>query len=632
MLQTIRNVVSGWVAVVFVALLIIPFAFWGIDSYFGGGANVNVASVNGVDISLQEYQRSYQNIRQQWQEISPALAEQTEFLRQQTLDSLIDRVLLLELKDNLGFRVSDEQVRAAIFEIPIFRNPEGFDTVRYQSYLRSMGYSPAQFEAQMREDITLQQLQAGLLQTIFISPSEVISLAALDNEMRDITYGQIYLSDHESDIEVTEAEIEAFYNEHRQEFMSPEQVRVAYLHLSIDNIASQISVDEQALRSFFENVRANYSITERRKVRQILVYADNEDEESKLRAEAVATELYTQVASGMTFDQAREQYAEDEQITVEISDFGYLNPGVLDPEINDVVFNSEIGVISEPILSAYGYQLVIVDDITGGTVAEFEDVQAEIARDYRLEQAERRFFDLYDELAVLTYEHPDTLDVAAESLGIAVRESMPINRLGANEALLNDQKVIAAAFSDEVLVNQNNSQLIELAPNQIVVLRVIEHTPQQQTPLADVRDQLIAEVRLDKGSAITRNRGEQIIARINQGDQIEALADEFGIDWREEMHLKRDSYYVAGEILETAFKAGRPESGEPLLAGVAVAEGDYAVIIVNNVHDLEPASLTSEQTAPISDYIKQATASKSWSLMMADLRAKADIQIFQMNM
>jgi peptidyl-prolyl cis-trans isomerase D len=632
MLQTIRNVVSGWVAVVFVALLIIPFAFWGIDSYFGGGANVNVASVNGVDISLQEYQRSYQNIRQQWQEISPALAEQTEFLRQQTLDSLIDRVLLLELKESLGFRVSDEQVRAAIFEIPIFRNPEGFDTVRYQSYLRSMGYSPAQFEAQMREDITLQQLQAGLLQTIFVSPSEVTSLAALDNEMRDITYAQIYLSDHESEIEVTEAEIEAFYNEHRQEFMSPEQVRVAYLQLSIDNIASQISVDEQALRSFFENARANYSITERRKVRQILVYADNEDEESKQRAEAVARELYTQVASGLTFDQAREQYAEDEQITVEISDFGYLNPGVLDPEINDVAFNSEIGVISEPILSAYGYQLVIVDDITGGTVAEFEDVQAEIARDYRLEQAERRFFDLYDELAVLTYEHPDTLDIAAESLGIAVRESLSINRLGANEALLNDQKVIAAAFSDEVLINRNNSQLIELAPNQIVVLRVIEHTPQQQTPLADVRDQVIAEVRLDKGSAITRNRGEQIIARINQGDQIEVLAEEFGIDWREEMHLKRDSYYVTGEILETAFKAGRPEPGEPLLAGVAVAEGDYAVIIVNNVHDLEPDSLTSEQTTPISDYIKQATASKSWSLMMADLRAKADIQIFEVNM
>src|SRR5690606_13583684 len=101
--------------------------------------------VNGVEITLPEYQRSLQNIRQQWQEISPALAEQTEFLKQQTLDSLIDRVLLLELKESVGFRVSDEQVRAAIYDIPVFRNPEGFDTVRYQNYLRSMGYSPAQF-------------------------------------------------------------------------------------------------------------------------------------------------------------------------------------------------------------------------------------------------------------------------------------------------------------------------------------------------------------------------------------------------------------------------------------------------------------------------------------------------------
>jgi len=632
MLQSIRNLLSGWVAVVFVALLIIPFAFWGIDSYFGSGFNVNVASVNGVDVSLPEYQRRFQDVRQQWQEISPAMAEQTEFIKEQTLDSLIDRVLLLELKESLGFSVADEQVREAIFNIPLFRNPEGFDTVRYQTFLRSSGFTPAQFEAQMREDITLQQLQSGLIETIIVSPAEISSLAVLDNEMRDISYSQINFSDVESVIPVSDTEVESYYNENSANFMTPETVSVAFIELSIDNIAGQINVDEQVLRTYFDDYRANYSVTERRKVRQILVYADDENEESRQQAEAIAREVHEKVLSGISFEQVRDQYAGHELITVEISDFGYLNPGVLDPEINDLVFAIEQGVISEPVLSQYGYQLLIVDDITGGSTAEFEDVITEVTSDYRREQAERRFFDLYDELSVLTYEHPDTLEVAAESLGIPVRESQAISRTGTNDLLLDDQKVIDAAFSDTVLLDGNNSQLIELAPNQVVVLRLLEHTPQQLTPLADVRDQVSDQIRLQKGAAITRNKGEEIIAKIRQGVDMQVLATEYGLEWQEELQLKRDGFYVGAEILDAAFKAGRPENGSEPIVGVQVAQADYAVIVVNAVHDLAPDSLSAEQIEPISNYVKQSVATKSWSLMLENMRASADITIFEANL
>jgi len=629
MLQSIRNMLTGWVAVVFVALLIIPFAFWGIDSYFGSGARVNVARVNGVDISLAEYQRAYQNTRQQWQEISPMLAEQTEFLRQQTLDSLVDRLLVLELKDKLGLRLGDDHVRMAIYEIPVFRNPEGFDTVAYQIYLRSMGYTPSQFESQVREDMTLQQLQSGLFGTLIVTSAETAKLAALENERRDISYAQIPFDSVESGIEVTEAEAELYYQEHSEEFMLPEEARVAYIYLTIDSIARQISADEESLRDYFDSYRANYSVVERRKVRQILVYADADT--SMPRAESVAREIYEQVAAGMTFAQAQERY-DDGDISIEISDFGFLNPGVLDPEVNEVVFSIEQGVISEPIPSPYGYQLVMVEDITGGTVPNFEDVRDEVSRDYRREQAERRFFDLYDELAVLTYEHPDTLEVASELLDVPILESQSVTRAGASDPLLNNPGVISAVFSDDVLIGRNNSGLIELEPNRIMVLRIVEHTPARLAPFQEVRDEVFEIIQYEKGIEITRTIGAEIRAKLGQGIDKETLAEEYGIQWREESQIERDSFYLNGQILDAAFTAGRPTDETPVIGGVSLFDGGYAVIVVNAVHDLDPASLTKEDMEPIRDFIRQSAASKMWTYLIEDLRSRAEITIFDSNM
>ena len=237
MLQTIRNVFTGWVAVIFIVLLIIPFAFWGIDSYFGNTTNIDAANVNGVEVSLVEYQRSYQNIQQQMQEISPALAEQTEFIKQQTLDRLVERILLLDIKNEMRFLISDNQVRSAIFEIPAFQNPEGFNTVAYQNFLISQGYTPTMFEAEIKEDLSLEQLQAGIIQTTIVPPDEARRIAALERQTRDIQYGNVSYNSFEDVILVSDEELQEYYNQNSTSFMSPEQVTVSYLYLSLTDIA-----------------------------------------------------------------------------------------------------------------------------------------------------------------------------------------------------------------------------------------------------------------------------------------------------------------------------------------------------------------------------------------------------------
>jgi peptidyl-prolyl cis-trans isomerase D len=577
-----------------------------------------------------EYQRSYQNIRQQMQEISPALAEQTEFIKQQTLDRLVERILLLDIKNELGFMISDNQVRSAILEIPAFQNPEGFNSVAYQNFLLTQGYTPALFEAEIKEDLTLEQLQAGIIQTTIVPPDEARHIASLERQTRDIQYGSVTFNSFEDVILVSDAEMEEYYNQNSASFMSPEQLRVSYIYLSLEDIAADVTADEDQIRTYFDSNRQNYSITERRKVRQLLVYSDTEDVNES--ASNIANQIYDLLnTSESSFDDVVNQFDSD-QITVESSDFGYLNQGVLDPEVDEVVFGLEPGVISQPIETEYGYQIVVVDDITGGDRPEFEQVSGEVETDFRREQAEVSFFELYDELSVLTYENPDTLEIASESLGLPVMQGGTITRLNAEDPLLNNQRVISAAFSDDVLIEGNNSELIEVNTDQIVVIRVTDHQSEQVRPYEDVQEVIRQRLRFQKGTVMTQQRGQEIMSRLESGSQLAEIEDEYSIIWATRIAMDRNDTNIDRQIVETAFTAGTPSEGESVYGGVSLLSGDYVVVMVTAVHDVDPALIPDEEVTQIQVRLMQNQASRTWSSIIGDLRSNADIEIYEDNL
>ena len=599
MLQAIRSIFTGWMAVLFVGLLIIPFAFWGIDSYFNNAANISAANVNSVNISLAEYQKSFQNIRRQLQNISPALAEKNEFIQQQTLDKLVERILLMEIKGELGLRVSEDQIRSAIYEIPAFNNPEGFAPVAYQNYLLSSGYTPTLFEAELREDMSLEQLQAGILATTIVTPDELKRIVAFEKQTRDIQYATISYDSFREQIEVSNSEIQTYYDTHTSDFTSPEQVNLSYLMLSIDNVAMEV---------------------------------DATDDENMENASNVAEQIYELVTNTDTsFDDAQNQFDSDE-ITVEASDFGFLNEGVLDAEIDEVVFSAEIGVVSRPILSEYGYQIIVVDEVTGGDSPTFEQVSGEVETDYRREQAEKRFFQLYDELAVLTYEHPESLELASESLGLPILESGFMSQMGGSNTLLSNQKVIASAFSDEVLIMGNNSDLIELDSDRIVVIRVQEHKQQQVLPLSEVRETIDARLLFEKGSEKTQSIGQEIIAKLEQNIDPASLATEYSIIWAERNGVSRDNTELDRSIIETVFNSGSPTDGNSVIAGTQLIQGDYAIVRVNTVNNVESESILDEDILTVKNRISQNRASKTWSSIISNLRTDASIEIYENNL
>ena len=263
---------------------------------------------------------------------------------------------------------------------------------------------------------------------------------------------------------------------------------------------------------------------------------------------------------------------------------------------------------------------------------ELSDVRGEVDTDYRRNEAEKRFFEIYDELAVLTYENPDTLEIASEVLGLDVQQSDYISRAGGSDLLLNNQKILSAAFGDDVLIEGNNSELIEVSTDQIVVIRVIGHQPQRTMSLSEVEDSIREKLLFDKVSDITATRANEIIEKIRQGNDADVVTGEYSVIWTNKDEVSRTDIALDGQILQGVFTAETPAEGESTVTGVPLLSGDYGIVLIRNVNDIDPESLTDEDVADIFTRVMQNNASRAWSNILSDLKADAEIEIFENNL
>ena len=633
MLQNIRNWVTGWLAVVIVVLLIIPFAFWGINYYFGQGSDILAAKVNGYKITLRDYQLAYQRLRQQWQSAGTDIANQEEVLKQRTIDTLVNRMLLSQLKGDLDLRVSDSQVRQTIMSIRAFQGDNGFDRSLYEQYLNSAGYTPVTFEGQLREDMTSEQLQAGILESGFVTKAAVERIARLNNQTRDFDYALISFGKIAEDIHISDADVKQYYDNNDKEFMDPEKVRIAYLDLSRDNIAKQVTVNEDELKSYFENHRENYSVAEQRKVDQVLVSAGKKPSE-KLLAEAKtrAEELKKELESGKTIkDIAKESSsAKDKKINVDVSEFGYLAKGILEPEVDSLTFSLKKGEVGGPVHTDTGYHIILVEDIRGGQKSSFDEVRDQVEKDYRISEAEKRFYELAEKLATMTFEHPESLEVASEELGLPIQKSDYFSRDGADNGFLKNPKVLSAAFSDEVLQNGNNSDVIELDSNRDVVLHVIDHRMPQKKPLSEVHDDIVKTLRFNNGSRRTEEIGNEVMQGLGQGENKDTLAAKYSLDWKTASNVKRDDVNVNRAVLRKAFSLGRPDAGKPLIGGTSLGSGDFVVIALKGVHDA--GTLAYEDINPVRKELERQHATTGWMEFMESLKENANIHVYKDNL
>jgi peptidyl-prolyl cis-trans isomerase D len=642
MLGMIRDKASGWIAGIIVGALVLSFAFWGVSSYFGQGGDVNVATVNGTDINLKAFQQSFYTLRKQMQSMlqDDALTlEEEAFVKEETLKRLIEAEVVNQvIKDN-GLRISNAKVVETIKELEYFKDDEVFDRDKYERSIISMGMEPVYFEAQLRMDLLSEQLQAGLSESLFVLESELNDVVRLKSQTRDLTYSILNLSSFADEGDVNDSEVDAFYKANPQRFVEPEKVKIEYLELDVNELAKTITSDEESLRNYYNNNKDKYDVVEQRSIKKLFVKtgeltADDKieefNEEEKAKAKAVIESALAMVKEGKTFEEVIEKFSEEGKGALEFSEHAFMTKGVTDKAVEEFLFSSEEGEVSDVIKSRTGLNIVKVGEVKGGPKNIYETVAEQVDQDYKKSEAELQFFELSDQLTNLTYEHSDTLEVAAETVNREVIESDYFSRDSAPEGILSNSKIISTSFNPELISNGQNSEAIELADSHIVVLRVVDHKVATTKALDDVREDVISSIKMERAAEKISEAKEAITKQLKDGVAPEALSNDIEVEWTTVEKVTRNDVNVNRAVLRYAFQSGKPDGDKPIILSNRLGSGDYAIILVTAAYDGEVVE--DDETSKKHDLeLKRNRGTVEWQEFLQNARNNADVKVYKDN-
>ena len=632
MLQAMRDRVMGVLGWIVIGLIIITFALFGLGSYLQDSGQVFVAKVNDVEISPRELQMAYQQQRARMEQMlgdayNPALIDD-QGLRQTALKGLIERQLLLQAAQNDGMLVSDQLLAAKIHAVPAFHQDGSFSEEKYQQLIRQQGRLPAEFEYETRRMLQTEQLLNGLSQTAFVTREEVDRAYRLQEQKRDFTYLVISSEAFKANVDISDEQIQQYYGQHSDKFVTPERVRLAYLRLTGEVLSENIQVDEEELLAYYEEKKESLLTQEQRQASHILIqHAAGADEETVNAAKAEAEDLLKQIRDGAEFAELARQHSDDPGSAEQGGDLGFFARGAMVPEFDKAVFSMDVGEISEPVHTQFGFHIIKLTDLRGADIPELDEVREELIAELKQRGVSDLFYDQFEQLSDVSYENPESLDAAADALGLEVQTSDWLTATG-GPGIGEYPKVVAIAFSDDVLEAGNNSEPVEVGDNDAIVVRVAERQAAQATPMDAVREQIVEELVQQQAVEQARSRGEELLEQLKQGSPMEELGEQDYITFHKaEGVTRRASADQNAEVVRAVFKLGRPDDGAGIDKGFELENGDYAVVRLTGVSDADPASIAEATRSQLERGLENIRRSVMISTMTEELRARADIVI-----
>lgn len=587
MLQSIRDKSTGPIAWAIILLISIPFAFWGIESYMRTSGNPVVAEVGDVEITDAELRRSYDRYYQQLQSLlgdkfDPSLINASQ-RRREVLENMVQEALLTQHTRDAGYSASDLAVMQALQQNPNFQIDGQFSPERYRSLLAQNGYNPAAYEANLRQAIRDEQLRGGIMNSAFVTQRELQVAWKRRNQQRQASYFEIDAERLAAQIEIDEATIEEYYEVNKQRFMTPERVKLDYVLLNREALESPAEPETEFLRAIYDTEKqSRFSKPERRRPRHILIRVDEQRDDAKARQHI--EDLAAQLEAGADFAELAEEHSEDPGSKEKGGLLDWTQRGVMVAEFEESLFDLEQGEVSEPVRTDFGWHLIKLEDVQPAQVKPFDapEVQAELLDIYGQREREERFRQYAEQLDTQTLEHTDSLQPAAEALDVEVKQSDWLTREGGEE-LWSDPAVLEAAFSPAVLEDEQNSPPIKLDNDRMLVLRLADREPARQQELAEVRDQIVGELRREQAAEQARSQADEAVAALREGRGLSAVAAQYGGQVKRTGKLKRGQQDSPGPLLAAVFRMPRPEQGESSYDRVDLGDGRFAVIELDQV-------------------------------------------------
>jgi peptidyl-prolyl cis-trans isomerase D len=621
MFEAVRS--NKRIAQFILALLVVPFAFFGMDAYFSNGPRGSeVARVGGSKISVVEFDQA---LREQQARLRQAMGGEvdramldSEAIRRSVVESLVNQRLLALHAAESHLIVTPQQLQQVIAGVPAFQTDGHFSIERYDAAIRAQGMTPAVFEARVAQDLRVQQMSGAVGESAFASRTSARRFLAAQLEERKVREIKFPPDRFVSEVKLAEDAARQYYDANPSRFERPARLRADYVVFDQEAVGHQIAIPDEEVRKYYDANTSRFGQPEERNVRHILITAaaDAPADEVAKAAEKAAAILAQLRKNPARFTELAKAESQDPGSAEKGGELGFFGRGVMPKPFDDAAFSLEKGKISDVVRSDFGFHILEVVDIKPATIRSFEAAKGEIVEELKRQAAGRRFAELAEQFTNMVYEQSDSLEPVAEALKLEIRHADWTTREGAIGEFRNE-KLLNTLFSEESVKNRRNVEAIEVASGTLVSARVTDFEPAQRLPFEQTKAEIERQLRSEEAAKLAVARGEAALAALVKGEAAPA-------EWSEVQTLQRGKSALAPAAIEAVF--GAPAGKLPAHVGVATPDGGYSVFRIEEVRRPELANDDPRVKSVMQQY-QRLIADRDFSAFIASLRARYKVEI-----
>ncbi len=622
MLEKFRSYAQTKAAQVILALILIPFALFGIDSYLNqAGNNLSIAKVNGYKIALPEYNRAIENVRNRMmsegKKVDPAMFDSFEF-KESVVDGLISKQLVNNDIKKSKFKITDQQLSQYIIGMPEFQKEGKFSQELYDKVLQNNQLTPKKFEESIRNDLLIQQVRDGLQKLTFIPPNNLAETLKATSQQREISVAKFKTKEYMVKVNIAEKDIQAFYDQNKSKFLAPEQVKAEFVVFSLASILPTINVTDDEIKAFYKTNSDKYQNQQQREASHILIAASkNAAPAEKAKAKAKAEDLLSQIRKNpKQFEELATKYSQDPESAKKGGELGAFGRGMMVKPFDDAVFSMKVNEISNIVESDFGYHIIKLTKIIGEG-GGFDAMKPQIKAELIYQKGQEKFAALAEEFSNKVYEQSSSLDAVSKKFNLPIQKTDWISRNDSDKFFKNET-LMNALYSKESIKDHRNTEAIEVTPNNLISARVVDYKAQSTKPFADVKKNIEDYLKFEAAKKTVASEGEAALKTISDTSR--------KIDWQPAVLVDRKNTKGLSEaVINHAYKM--PTDKLPSYSGFVDGNNGYVIVKVNKVAFPNDNNEENKKTFA-SDYSEALTA-EYLSAYLKGLKSKANVSVNQ---
>jgi peptidyl-prolyl cis-trans isomerase D len=622
MLDKFRSYAQTKAAQVILALVLIPFALFGIDSYLNqAGNNLSIAKVDGYKIALPEYNRAIENVRNRMmsegKKVDPAMFDSFEF-KESVVDGLITKQLINNDIKKSQFKITDQQLSQYIIGMPDFQKDGKFSQELYDKVLQNNQLNPTKFEESIRNDLLIQQVRDGLQKLTFIPPNNLTETLKATSQQREVTIAEFKTKEYMAKANISEKDMQVFYDQNKSKFLAPEQVKAEFVVFSLTSILPSITVSEDEVKNFYKTNADKYQNQQQREASHILIAASkNAAPAEKAKAKAKAEDVLGQIKRNpKQFEELATKYSQDPESAKKGGDLGAFGRGMMVKPFDDAVFSMKVNEISGIVESDFGYHIIKLTKVIGEG-GGFDAIKPQIKAELIYQKAQDKYAALAEDFSNKVYEQSSSLDVVSKKFNLPIQKTDWISR-NESDKFFKNEALMNALYSKESIKDRRNTEAIEVTPNNLISARVIDYKAQSTKPFAEVKKSIEDYLKFEAAKKLVASEGEAALKSVADTSR--------KIDWQATVLVDRkNTKGLSQAVTNHAYKM--PTDKLPSYSGFVDGNNGYVIVKVSKV--AFPNDDNEENKKEFASSYTEALSSEYLSAYLKGLKAKASVSVNQ---